>query len=322
MSFTKIMTVEQMQDREKWLELRRTGIGGSDAAVVVGLNKYRSLFALWTDKTGQSDLEEERSADAEEKMMWGRRFEDDIADEFSKRTGKKLQRCGMLRSNEYPFMLADVDRIVVGENAIVEIKTTASWNKDQWEGDSVPDSYYCQCQHYMAVGDWDKCYLVCLLGGQKLVIKELERSDEDIEALIEAEEDFWENYVVPKRIPSVDGTDSCRDCLHKLYKGGDKETFMLDGSLDAILDNRKALKEQIKQLETMVQEIENKICLEMEDHEKGQTLKYKISYPSRTRTNFNSKQFKEDHKDLFKKYSSSSTYRSLTIKEIKREDEE
>ena len=322
MSVTKIMTIEEMANHKKWLETRRTGIGGSDAAVVVGLNKYRSLFSLWMDKTGQSELEEERTPEAEEKMMWGRRFEDDIADEFSKRTGKKLQRCGMLRSNEYPFMLADVDRLVVGENAIVEIKTTASWNKDEWEGDNVPDSYFCQIQHYLSVGGWDKCYLVCLIGGQKMVVKEVERSDDDIEALVEAEKEFWEEYVVPKKIPSVDATETCRGCLQKLYKGGEKEEFLLDGKFDADLDNRMALKEQIKQLEAMVQEIENKICLEMENHEKGQTLKYKISYPSRTRTNFKSKEFKADYKALFEQYSTTSTYRPLTIKAIKREDEE
>ena len=74
MSCTKVMTIEEMNDRQKWLEMRRTGIGGSDAAVVVGLNKYRSLFSLWMDKTGQSELEEERTPEAEEKMMCGRRF--------------------------------------------------------------------------------------------------------------------------------------------------------------------------------------------------------------------------------------------------------
>ena len=155
-----------------------------------------------------------------------------------------------------------------------------------------------------------------------MVVKEVERSDDDIEALVAAEKEFWEEYVVPKKIPSVDATGACRECLQKLYQGGDKEEVMLDGSLDAILDNRAALKAQIKQLEAMVQEIENKICLEMEDHEKGQTLKYKISYPSRTRTNFKSKEFKADYKALFEQYSTTSTYRLLTIKEIKREDEE
>ena len=90
----------------------------------------QTLFSLWLDKTGQLEKsDDDFDADAKERMLWGQRSESMIAEEFTARTGKKLIRCGMLRSNEHPFMIADVDRLVVGENAIVEIKTTAAWNK-------------------------------------------------------------------------------------------------------------------------------------------------------------------------------------------------
>ena len=52
----------------------------------------------------------------------------------------------MLRNKEYPFILADVDRLVVGENAFLECKTTASWKEEEWDGDNLPDAYYLQLQ--------------------------------------------------------------------------------------------------------------------------------------------------------------------------------
>ena len=90
MSFTKIMTVEQMQDRDKWLELRRTGIGGSEAAVVVfGKSFGQTLFSLWLDKTGQLEKsDDDFDADAKERMLWGQGSETMIAEEFTARTGK------------------------------------------------------------------------------------------------------------------------------------------------------------------------------------------------------------------------------------------
>ena len=316
MSVTKIMTVEEMQDRRKWLEMRRTGIGGSDAAVVVGLNAYQTLFSLWMDKTGQTDIEDEEGAELPDWIEAGIRSEKMIAEWFEDKTGKKLQRCGMLRSNEHPFMIADVDRLVVGENAIVEIKTTASWNKDEWAEDSIPDTYWAQIQHYMSVGGWEKCYVVCLVGGRELVIREVERNDEDIEALVEAERNFWENYVIPKKLPDVDGTETCKQALQKMYKGGDDDAIELDGSIDAEIDNYFALKEQIKKLEAMALERENKVRMLMEDHEFGRSPKYNISYKSGyARTGFNSKQFAKDHEKLYEQYKTVTTSRRLYIRE-------
>ena len=320
MSFTKIMTVEQMQDREKWLELRRTGIGGSEAAVVVfGKSFGQTLFSLWLDKTGQLErTDDDFDEDAKERMLWGQRSEVMIAEEFTARTGKKLIRCGMLRSNEHPFMIADVDRLVVGENAIVEIKTTAFWNKDEWADDCVPDSYILQSLHYLAVTGAETCYFACLLGGQKMVIRELYREDyeDDIEALIEAERNFWENYVTCKKLPDVDGSDTCKECLLKLYKGGDEEAAELDGSIDAEIDNLFDLKAQIKKLQTMADERENKVRLLMENHEFGRSPKYNISYKSSfTKAGFNTKQFAKDYPDLYARYRTENRYRRLLIRE-------
>lgn len=314
-----IMTVEEMQDRKKWLETRRTGIGGSDASVIAGLNQYRSLFSLWLDKSGQMEVnvEEEQSleTDADEKRYWGQYFEEGIAQWFTKKTGKKVRRCGMLRSEEYPFMIADVDRVVVGENAILECKTTASWHKDEWDDEQLPDSYYCQVQHYMAVGGYDKCYVVCLIGGQKPVIREVPRNDTEIKTLIEAEQKFWEEYVLPKRMPPADSTECCTKTIIKQFQGGDEEIRELDMSWDSIIKNMMELKADMKKLKELYTQKENQLRMEMENSELGISPSYKISYKSGfVRNTFDTKKFSVDYPDLYEQYKKVSSYRKLTIK--------
>lgn len=315
MSVTMLMTSAEMQaegGRDKWLELRKNGIGGSDAGVIIGVNAFKNRFQLWLEKTDQG-VELERSEEAVERMEWGNRLEPVVADWFEAKTGKKLRRCGMIRNNEYPFMFADVDRLVVGENAIVEIKTTAGYNKDEWADDKVPPSYMAQGLHYMAVGGYDKVYFVCLLGGQQAVIREMERDDEEIGALIEAEQDFWENYVVPKVIPEVDGSDNCKKLLGKLYPGGEKEPMDMDGKWAAVCDNIKEMEEQMKQLQGFIDEKKNKLRLELGNFETGVVGDYKISYGVSTRNTFDAKAFAVDYPDLVKTYTRTGQYRQLRV---------
>ncbi|NLH44914.1 MAG: endonuclease, partial [Acholeplasmataceae bacterium] len=86
-----LMTVEQMQDKEAWLKARNSGIGGSDAGIIVGLNKWKSPFQLWLEKTGQVEAE---SLSDNEFVYWGNVLEQVVADEFTVRTGKKVMRRG------------------------------------------------------------------------------------------------------------------------------------------------------------------------------------------------------------------------------------
>ena len=90
---------------EEWLEYRRTGIGGSDAAVVCGISRYKSPVELWMEKTGQLPSQE-----AGEAAYWGNLLESLVREEFTKRTGISVTKPSALyQSEEHPFMLANVD---------------------------------------------------------------------------------------------------------------------------------------------------------------------------------------------------------------------
>ena len=121
---------------EEWLRLRKTGLGGSDAGAICGLNPYASPMSVYKDKTSDGvDGEDSES------MRQGRDLEDYVARRFMEATGLKVRRSNqMYRSREHPFMIADVDRLVTGKDAGLECKTASAYSSDKWKdgGDTAP----------------------------------------------------------------------------------------------------------------------------------------------------------------------------------------
>ena len=147
--------------REEWLQLRKSGIGGSDAGAICGLNPYASPMSVYRDKTTEdlSDMDSET-------MRQGRDLEDYVARRFMEATGLKVRRSNMMyRSEEHPFMIADVDRLIVGEDAGLECKTASAYNADKWKDGEVPLHYLMQCCHYMAVTGRSAWYIAVLIYG-------------------------------------------------------------------------------------------------------------------------------------------------------------
>ena len=194
--------------RKEWLELRKLGIGGSDAGAIAGMNPWKSPFSVYLEKTSDDIKEVEDN----ERMRVGRDLEDYVARRFEEATGKKVRRNNfMLQSEEYPFMLANVDREVMGENAVLECKTTSSYNKKEWE-EGIPLHYHLQVLHYMLVGNYDKGYIACLIGNEAFIYHEIERDEETLKYLIEIESRFWDN-LQKGIIPNPDGSDDCDNAI-------------------------------------------------------------------------------------------------------------
>lgn len=200
--------------RAEWLELRRSGIGGSDAAAVAGLGRWSTPLSVYLDKT-----EPDRSNDgASEPMRWGTRLESAICDGFSEETGLATYRCPlMLRCPAHPFMLANVDRFVgtPGERprAVLEAKNIGR-GFDAWL-DGVPDYYELQTQHYLAVTGLDLAYVVVLFGGNRLEWFEIHRDEPLIDDLVALEADFWQR-VVKRRPPAADGLEPTTEALGRI----------------------------------------------------------------------------------------------------------
>lgn len=268
-----ILSVKDAEDHEKWLEARAIGIGGSDAAVIMGMNPYKSPYQLWLEKTGQV---EPPDLSGNQYVYWGTRNESNIADWFQEETGKKVKRLGTLRSKEYPFMLANVDRTVVGENAGLEIKTAGVRQYRKWKDDEIPDAYYCQCLHYMAVTGADYWYIAVLLGGNEAKWKRIERNEEDIQHLIMAETDFWK-LVETRTPPPVDGSDSCAAALSAQYKGGDPNySIILPPDIDGVIASLEDDKAIMDALKKQITEKENRLKALLGNAEEGTTDHYRV----------------------------------------------
>ncbi|HDU7759649.1 TPA: YqaJ viral recombinase family protein, partial [Listeria monocytogenes] len=219
-------------NRTQWLLTRRLGIGGSDAGIIMGLNQYKTAFELWLDKTDQV-LPDESAGEA---AYWGNQMEEVVAKEFEKRTGKKVRRSNMMYQHpEHDFMLANVDRFVVGEDAILECKTASAYLAKEWEADEVPATYLVQIQHYLAVTGKSKAYVAVLIGGNKFIWKEIKRDDELINQIIAFELDFWETNVKGYVAPALDGSSAAEKYLKDRFAKSEAKQVILSKKYNEFL---------------------------------------------------------------------------------------
>ncbi|MFA8439331.1 YqaJ viral recombinase family protein [Pueribacillus sp. YX66] len=309
----EVLALTRDMSREEWLRARQKGIGGSDASVILGFNPWKSAFQLYVEKTG--GLIEEIDNDA---IYWGNVLEDVVADEFTRRTGKRVRRRNQIfRHKDHDFMLANIDRDVVGEKALLECKTTNAFNYDAWTDDNIPPAYICQLQHYMAVLDYEKAYIAVLIGGQKFVWKEIERDDEFIELMIEHEKDFWENHVLAGVPPEVDGSDSASELLKQMYPEDNGETIMLPSDdAETLIEAIESIKAEVREKQALQKEYENKLKLMIGDAQTGVTPKFEVHHKTFERNSIDTKRLKQELPDIAEKYTKQSTYRRMTIKQV------
>lgn len=296
--------------REEWLKLRKTGLGGSDAGTVCGLNPYSSSMKLFYDKTGGGIDEQDNEA-----MRQGRDFENYVAQRFMEATGLKVRRSNyMYRSVEHPFMIADVDRLVVGENAGLECKTASAYSADKWKDGNIPLHYAMQCYHYMAVTGKRTWYIAAAILGKEFVWHRLEWEDGLIESLIAAEKDFWENYVLAGKVPNPDGTEACNEALSKYFHTAKADSVVKLVGFDEKLDRRNELIGQIERLEKEQALIEQEIKLYMKENERAFSGKYRVAWSNVNSTRLDTKLLKQEKPEIYKKYARTSSTRKFQIK--------
>ena len=253
--------------REKWLELRRNGIGGSDASVVMGKNPWRSIQQLWEDKTGKTPVQE----NSNEYTYWGNVMEGIIRKEFMNRTGLKVrQKHFMIFHPQFPFMFADVDGIVTdeyGEKCIFEAKTVSQYREDEWKDGKIPVEYMLQVQHYLAVCNMQKAYIAALIGGNHFIYYTILRDEEMIADLVYAEKKFWEYNVKCDIRPEIDDSEATKEFLNRKYKESVKDSVPLDRSLVKVLEEYQDVSDQLKDMEKRKTGLSNQLKAALGEHE-------------------------------------------------------
>lgn len=297
-------------DTNEWLKLRKTGIGGSDAGAVCGLNPYSSPMKVFYDKT--SDEVEEKDS---ESIRIGHDLEDYVAKRFTEATGLKVRRSNyMYRSIAHPFMIADVDRLVVGEDAGLECKTASAYNADKWKDGDIPLHYVLQCAHYMMVTGMRTWYIACVILGREFVYHKLTWDDGVIDGLVKAESYFWNSHVVPGIMPNPDGSAVCDQVLQKSFKTAEKAEAIELVGFDEKLRRREEILKNMEMLAAEQKQIDQEIKLYMKDHELAVNSSYKVSWSNVDTARLDTKRIKQEKPEIYSDYVKISHTRRFEVK--------
>jgi putative phage-type endonuclease len=307
-----IITATENLPYEDWLDFRRQGIGGSDASVVCGINRWKSPIELWMEKTGQAPDHE-----AGEPAYWGQQLESLVKAEFVKRTGiEVIPVHQLLQCEDHSFMLANLDGMCehpIYGPCIFEAKTSSAYRTGEWE-DAIPDEYVLQVQHYMSVTGYKGAYVAVLIGGNRFKWYFVERDDDLIEKLIQLESDFWQGVVdgIP---PPLDGSEASAKFISERFPGS-VPLSKIDLPIEAadLIRQYDSANEKVDLYTEQKQEAENLLKQMMGDNEAGAVGDRIITWKSITSERLDSKTLKAEHPTLYKKYSNKSSYRRFSIK--------
>ncbi len=293
---------------DQWLRYRKQGIGGSDAGAVCGLNPYRTAIHVYQDK-----VSEETEQFDNEAMRQGREFEDYVARRFMEATGKKVKRANyMFYDEKHPFMLADVDRMVVGENAGLECKTASPYMADKWKDGKIPLSYQIQCHHYMSVMGASAWYIAVLIYGREFKFYRIERDEQIIQNLIQIEQDFWEKHVKAGVLPDPDGSKQADSVIADYFRQSREEVIPLTG-FDEKLQRRQELVAIMERMDTEKRRIEQELKMYLGEAEMAENEKYRVSWKAVQSSRVDTTRLKEEEPEVYERYLKPNQIRRFTV---------
>lgn len=266
-------------------------LGASDAAAAVGLSRWKTMLELWAEKTGQVEPED-LSKDLRIRM--GNKLEEVIAELFEEETGKKVRRANeTIFHPKYPFLAANLDRVVVGEGVPLEIKAVGARAAHEWEGEEMPREVIIQVMHQLACTRKPYGYACALIGGtQDFKLNKIERDEAAIKQLEEKEVYFWNTFVMGKAMPDTISKDD-GDILLKLFPEANKGTVVgLDDRADALIEGRQGMLADLANLKNLLEQQDNEIKALLKESEAGESSRYFVSWKNQTRKAYEVKESK------------------------------
>lgn len=297
-------TILRPKERTEWLELRKTGIGSSEVATIVGLNPWETPYQLWRRKLGIDAPKEENFA-----MKAGHYLEDAVsrfgADETGREIIKRSAGDWIIRDDERPFLQVSPDRTywLTGEKrnesnkGILECKTTQM----SIDPDDLPKHWFCQVQYQLGVAGLSQGSLAWLCSGREFGYKDIDFVPDFYGWLVEEVERFWRDNILGKQEPSA---VSVKDVLLKYNRHCDGKIVEVGADIFDACSELRDLKKKIKGLEATQADLEERIKLAFGDAEgisfDGQTLAtWKAPKPSQK---FDAKAFQADDPETYAKY--------------------
>lgn len=297
-------TIIRPKERTEWLELRKSGIGSSEVATIVGLNPWETPYQLWRRKLGIDEPKDENFA-----MKAGHYLEDAVSRFWSDETGREIIKRSagdwLIRDNDRPFLQVSPDRTywLTGEKhndankGILECKTTQM----TVDADDLPKHWFCQVQYQLGVAGLEHGSLAWLCSGREFGYRDIYLVPDFYGWLVQEVEKFWKDNVLAKVEPSA---VSVKDVLLKYNRHSDGKIVEVGEDIFDACSELKEVKKQIAELEDRKAELEDKIKLVFGDAEgisyDGQTLAtWKAPKPS---SKFDAKALQAADPDTYAKY--------------------
>lgn len=291
-------------------ELHPYTLGGSDAGAVCGVDEHRTPLDVYLRLTDPRFAVERNEA-----MEWGIALQDDIAEAVERRGYTVMPfSVGGVRDETRPWLHGHPDAITVLEDeyAVLECKTAGYWAHREWNG-GVPLVYECQVQLYMHLLGWPRALVAVLVGGQRLELQTIARSERAIGLILARLDEFHLRLVAgvpPDPLPAD------KENLYALYANAEKGSVgrYTAEQMDLVYDLR-LIREAEAKIKTQRAELERLLQLAHGDNETMRAPNdYDVSrWTPTTRTTFDTQRFKRDHPGLYAEYSTTTQLRRFQL---------
>jgi putative phage-type endonuclease len=294
---------------------RMLGIGGSDAAAVVGVSRYMTPLDLYLTKTGQRELDDETN----ESIEWGHELEPVVSAKYAQKMGVEIEKPQQaIVHPEYYWMRCNLDFVVKGTTIVGECKTAGFLNEEWGEEltDNIPTPYLLQCAHNAIVSEpfynttrVDIPVFTGGKGGLRHRVYTYHRNKELERILIEKERVFWQENV-EKMIPPLPKT---RNEAAFLWPEQEGKVVVADADALAIVDALGKISEQYKKLKTLEEQQELKLLEIMKDasilaDDQGKKL---YTWKTQVSKRLDSKTLKSQRPEIYNEFLKESTTRVL-----------
>ncbi len=269
-------TIIRPATREEWLDIRKSGIGSSEIATIVGLNPWETPYQLWRRKKGLDAPKEENFA-----MRAGHYLEDAVAQFWHDETGQDIIKSSagdwLIRDNDRPYLQVSPDRTywlagLPHNNAnkgILECKTT----QKTIDADDLPKHWFCQVMYQLGVAGYEQGSIAWLCSGREFGYKDLAFVPDFFGWLVEEADRFWKVNILGNREPDA---TNVADILLKYNRHTDGKIVEVSDEIYEACNSLKALKDELSALEERKKELEERIKLGFGDAEGisygGQTI--------------------------------------------------
>jgi putative phage-type endonuclease len=305
-------------DLATFRETRKRYLGGTDIAAILGVSQWASPLSVYLDKTGVPSDDQDSL-----QMRRGLYLEQFIADEFERVHPEfTTWKARPPVRTDWGFPAgASIDRMIALREkprtpvAILETKTAFRFGWRDWDeaNADLPDAYYVQVQHYLAVTGLPLAYGAADVGDDKLRIIEIPENKAVQKRLIEAGRDFWQQHVEKDIPPEPIGTDADRDALNRMYPNTipDPPVYIEGDDARILLSDYLAHKFKAEEAKREAEKAKQGLQALMGEHESAVVGHYRLTWKKQTKTLIDSQRLKGERPEIAAEYSKQSESRSF-----------